>query len=216
MAGCHCHNPPPRVAADVGSPAQPNDTPGLREVQMGILAEQLRGHAVVGSGRLGFVGEQPEVHRLALALDGRQPFMMLHAPGDSFELRYASGTVLIPQVLDVRAHSQVAPAVVPAVAVDVIDDHPRRRVGDQSVHQNGPPFVPARGVHGATMLAGRAPFMAAEPFVVGRIHQSEVSSRQRDVAALFVRRRRRFQPHRRLLPGVKAPAGRHGRVARDV
>jgi hypothetical protein len=183
---------------------------------MGILPEQLRGHPVVRLGGFDFVLVQPQIDRLTLVTDGRQPFLVLRAPRNALEPRRASVAADVVQVLNECTHAEIALPVVPSVAADVIDDLPRWCVHDEPVHQEGFAVMVAGGVNGAMVLARGTPFVSCDLVVVGRIDDCEVSACQRDIPAPLLRRFRRHGSNNRLALGDESPAPRHGDVAEHV
>jgi len=124
------------------------------------------GFLVAGLGGFGLVVERAEVMGLSFVLDRGVPFV---APGvDAFEAGLAAARGLVVLVLAGRAVAQVAAAVVQAVAVDVVHDHPVGRLHDLAVHQDGAAGEGAAGVELAAAVEG-VPAVAVEPFVIGGV-----------------------------------------------
>ena len=168
---------------------------------------------VAGEGGLDLVGEQADVDGAIVDAEVGDPSVRHTAAVDAPEARAAArGGSAIAAVLGLGADAQVASAVVQAVAVDVVDDHPLRRVHDHAVHEDGPAADVASGVEGAAAVRGR-PRVAAEPLVVGRVHDRELVLRQRDVADVRVRRGRRPGAGGALRPAAEVAAHTAGRHA---
>ena len=108
------------------------------EVQTGELPVQPLRRLVVGEGGLPVGHVHPEGVHLALELDGgpeafRAPGVRplrdtVNPPVATGAPASATGGVLAP-----AADAHVRPAVVEGIVVDVVDDHPRRRLHQHSV-----------------------------------------------------------------------------------
>jgi hypothetical protein len=126
-----------RVTAHVNLPAQTDESSRVGEVQACVLAEQFRGHVIVGPGRVDFVVELAQPDRLPVETDGGLPLSVFRIPRNPFELRSPATASSVPQILGLGTHPEIAPAVVPFIAVDVIDHPPRGRIHEEPVHENG-------------------------------------------------------------------------------
>ena len=159
--------------------------PFLEEVEIGELAEELDGLAVVGAGRLDLIVVNAEPDGLALEDNFREPPVGLQVAVDAFEP--GSGTDafgLVALVLPRRADPQVAPAVILGTAVDVVHDRPLRRVHDLAVHQDRFSVLVSAGIPAG---ARRVPLVPAEPFVVGGVHEDVPAVGQGDAADRLLR-----------------------------
>lgn len=104
------------------------------EVEPGVDAELGPGPAVVGAGGLQFRGEQADGDHSAVDANRCFPLAEDFLVGDTFEARAMAVGAGVVSVLQLGTDPQVMPAVVHAVAVDVIDNHPGRRVHNLAVH----------------------------------------------------------------------------------
>ncbi len=113
------------------------------------------------------------------------------------KLRRAAALTLIECVLGAVAQAQVAPAVVQAVAVDVVHALTLGRVLDEPVHVDHAAADTSLGVGPAVTGHQRAPFVVLEPLVVLGVHEGLAALGQGDVAEAAVRRVRRTFTDRR-------------------
>lgn len=118
----------------------------LREVQPGVLAKELEGLAVVGPGRLDLDIEPAHVPVVALVADVHHPFLLVPVPAHALVPRASALGPAVPGILAHRADPQVAPAVVQPIAIDVVHDHPFRRVHEEPVQGDVPTVVAAAGI----------------------------------------------------------------------
>ena len=186
------------------------------EVEPGVWAVVLSCGGVAGEGGLDLVGEQADVDGAIVDAEVGDPSVRRAAAVDASESRAAArGRPAVAVVLGPGADAQVAAAVVQAVAVDVVDDHPLRRPHDHAVHEDGPAAGVACGVEGAAAVR-RRPRVPAEPLVVGRVHDRELVLRQRDVADVRVRRGRRAGAGGALAPAAEIAAYAARRHAHEL
>ncbi len=73
------------------------------------------------------------------------------------------------------ADTQIGPAVVKAVAVNMVNQQPIRRIGNQTVHNYIFAVLPSAVIKVRARLAG-VPFVFAKPIVVGFIDDSDLAA----------------------------------------
>jgi hypothetical protein len=180
-----------QVAVAVNRPAEIDDMPQNGEVQPGVLPEQLRSSPVVRPGRVDLVVEFAQPDGLALEADGRLPLPAFRIPRDPLEPRCPAGASPVPQILGLRALTQIVPSVVPFVAVDVVHDLAGSGVHDEAVHEDC--LAPDPGTDVARASAHGTPTVPVEPLVVRRIDHRGAAMSQADEADAVVGRFRRLR-----------------------
>ncbi len=191
--------PPACMTVRGNSPAQPHDVSPIREVEIRERPEQFPGLAIVRLGRVDLTGEPSEVARPTVLLYRRCPLAPAFVPEHAFEAGGSAGLALVLVVLGLGTHAQIAPAVVPPVAVGVIDHLPHGWIHDEPVHKDIPPLDPGVRIAPSPTCP---PVVLAEPRKVRRVDDNRPPLPQGNIAHSLPFRR----PRRNLPPGTKLPA----------
>jgi hypothetical protein len=130
-------------------------------------------------------------------------------PRDSLEFRPAvPAASLVARVLSGRTPAEIAPAVVPPVAVGMIDDLPLGGPRDEPVHDHFSAMYDTAGI-----AAVAVPRIFVQPLEIGRIDNDRPALAHVDVANAFLVRRRRPRLFRL---AHESPAFRHLRPADNL
>jgi hypothetical protein len=140
---------------------------------------------VVSFGGVTLVAEIAQVLPLPVKDDGRTPQPLVLREPDAFVAGPGIPLARVPGVLSDGGGAEVGPAIVQAIAVDVVDDAPVRRPDKLAVHEDSRvlPVGPADGAFGVdhvlALSLAQPPFVSAEVLVVARIDDREPPLSQR-------------------------------------
>ena len=161
----------------------------VREVQVGVLPLQFVRLAVPRQRRLHGIVELAEPDDLALVLNASAVSSGLLIVPDAPETCGPAWGPMIAGILRPGAVPHVAFAIVQAVLIDMIDDHPFRRLHDDPMHQDTfAVLAPPDGIRGV-FTPTHAPFVLAQLLEILRVHERELPLRQWDAAGPIVGRR---------------------------
>jgi len=148
-------------------------------VQAGELAEQTNRHIVIRNRGVLLIIKTADVNRVIFILYFRHPFSYLFMPVNAL-VSASAGRVrqAVVAVLCQRADSEIAPAVVQPVVIDVVANHTLRDIKNLVMHLNYLAVVFSYGIV-LSLYAAQAPFVLIEPFVVIDVNYGELPLRQR-------------------------------------
>lgn len=142
---------------------------------------------VVGFCGVDLVIERAEVDSFSVDADSGAPSLHVPGPVDTLVLR-AGGPVefsSVPDILGVCCGPQVRLAIVQAVVIDMVAEHPVRDVDNKVVHLNifsGCVFAVGQRVNGVPCVRALVgvPFVLHQALVISRIDDGILALRQRD------------------------------------
>ncbi len=148
----------------------------FREIEDGESAMKFFCSVIVSFCRLSFFSKRAEVFLPAVFFDVGDPFSASAVPGDSFVFRRGSpGGTAVDIVLPDGAVAKVGFAIVQAVVIDMVADQMRRRIGNQSVHEDSFGFVGnGNGPHGVDgfQIALAVPSKLRKPDIIFQVNFS--------------------------------------------
>ena len=179
----------------------------IGKVEAGVGTVKLDGFEVAGDGSLGFAIERAQAGPLVCTLDPGIPFALvpIHADEARGRSRLLSPALEVADILLHRADAEVAPAIVQAVAVDVVHHHPLGRSHDELMHADVPAAVRAIGIDLSTCRRGM-PSVLVEPFVVGGVDDGVLALSESDVTHIVAWGFGRLNAKRRLPSAVEVAA----------
>lgn len=151
---------------------------GIWKIQPSELPEVYLGCGIIGAG--GFFGgvEGANVEQFSVDADMRPPRRSsILVPRNPLVLRrtVVGASAEVVAVFSIGTYSEVSPAVVKLIPVDVIGVHPVRRFGNLPVHEDVPGLLHQERLTASGILSREVPFMLIQLFIIFVVHQGDLS-----------------------------------------
>lgn len=148
-------------------------------IKAGELAMLLYSSNVIGPGGFNFGRVATKMYRLAVGLDIDCPKVTILIPRDAFEPRRRIGvTTHIVHVLGACNQAEIAPAIINAVAINVIDFHALWYFHQKAMHQDVTLIFPPTNRGLGIAKVRNMPFVGHQHFIVFVIDNGEIATRQ--------------------------------------
>jgi len=117
--------------------------------------------------------------------DLSSPFFCSFVSPDSLIFRSFVLAFTIICILPGCADTHISPFIIQAVTIDVVNEHTRRRIHNQSVHRYISSFDLTVSIQ-VFLTCGCVPFELIQPIVIGGVNDSELAFSKRDKACIWV------------------------------